>query len=156
MGSLASALRGAIISPEMLVVSVTAYLVINTPASLAHISRAIAAGPEAVKYLALAPVGIAVWCVAESKAVLLPTEDRKAMLQAWPRYPDLKYRIAVGLCFQALFALAAFSAWVYSPTFANPKSLIVASMGVFGSLFVGATFLMASIYVRGVTKRASA
>lgn len=156
MGNVKNALRGLIVSPEMLVVVTAAYLVIDTPNLFTRVSNAIATGPDAVKYLALLPAGVLAWSVTEAKSILLPREDTKALLQNWPRYPDLKARVGIGLGFQLLFALATFCAWVYSPTFENPKSFVVAGMSVVGSLVCSASFLMASIAARGITKRASA
>ncbi|WP_065089111.1 hypothetical protein [Acidihalobacter prosperus] len=155
MASIKSTLRWVFVSPEMLIIAVAAYLIINTPDSIRRISSAFAAGPDAVKYLALLPAAIFGWSITEAKSILLPAEDTKALLQNWPRYPDLKGRVAIGLCFQLLFALAAFSVWVYSPKFDDPKSFVVAVLSVAGSLISGSTFLMASIAVRGTTKRGS-
>lgn len=155
MTSIKSTLHGVFVSPEMLIIAVATYLVIDTPDSIRRISIGIAAGPDVVKYLALLPAAILVWSITEAKSILLPGEDKKALLQNWPRYPDLKGRVAIGLCFQFLFALAAFSVWIYSPKFDDPKSFVVAGMSLVGCLVSGSTFLMASITARGMTKRGS-
>ena len=155
MTSVKSALRGLFVSPEMLIIAVAIYLITDMPRSIAQISNAIAEGSDAVKYLALLPAAILVWSINEAKSILLPDEDKKALLQHWPRYPDLKSRVAVGLCFQLFFALATFSAWIYSPKFDDPRSFAVATMSVAGCLVGGATFLIASIAVRGIAKRGS-
>jgi hypothetical protein len=149
-------LRGAIVSPEFLVFVVAIYLVLNPPAVLARLAIAVAGGPAAVKYLALLPSGIFVWCVAEARSILLPSEDTKALLQKWSRFPDLKARVITGLVFEATFTLSAFIAWVYSPTLSVTLAFIVAAMGVVGSVVGASTFFLASVTVRSITKRACA
>ena len=148
-------IRGTLISPEMVVILIAAYLLMNTPKIVLRTATVIAAGPEAVKYIALLPAGVLVWCLSEAKSILLPSEDTKAILLNWPRYINLKFRVTSGLIFQLLFALASFSAWAYSPTFSAPKSLIIAVMSVIGSLICSATFFFASISIREILKRAN-
>lgn len=154
MGNVSRRLREAIISPEFLVVIVAVYLVLNPPAVVTTLATVVAGGPAAVKYLALLPSGTFVWCIAEARSILLPSEDTKALLQRWPRFPDLKARVIMGLVFEAVFALAAFVAWVYSPTLSVPLAFVVATMGVVGSIVGASTFFLASVTVRAITKRA--
>lgn len=156
MASVMSIVRSVLVSPEMLIITIAAYLILDTPDFMARIAIALAEGPDAVRYIALIPAAVFVWSIAEAKSILLPGEDTKALLQNWSRYPDLKGRVAIGLCFQFIFAFAALSMWVYSPKLDDPKSFVVAGMSVIGCLVCGSTFLMAAIAARGMTKRANA
>jgi len=155
MANVASHLRGAFVSPEMIVIAVALYMLVDTPEMVVRTANAIAAGPDVVKYIALLPAGVLIWSIPEAKSILLPGEDTKALLLNWPRYSYLKSRVVTGLVFQLLFATVAFFAWAYSPSFSVPKSFVAASMSVIGSLICGATFVLASITVRGIVKRVS-
>jgi multisubunit Na+/H+ antiporter MnhF subunit len=154
MGSVSRCLRGAIISPEFLIFVAVVYLVLNPPSVVDRLAAVVAGGPAAVKYIALLPSCIFVWCIAEAKSILLPSEDTKALLQRWPRFPDLKARVITGLIYQAIFAIGAFVAWIYSPTLNIPLAFVLAIMGVFGSVVGASTLFLASVAVRAITKRA--
>lgn len=154
MGNVPRRLRGAIVAPEFLVVVVAVYLILKPPSVVTVLAAVVAGGPAAVKYLALLPSGIFFWCIAEARSILLPPEDTKALLQRWPRFSELKARVITGLVFEAVFAIVAFIAWVYSPTLSRPLAFVVATMGVVGSVVGASTFFLASVTVRAITKRA--
>jgi hypothetical protein len=154
MSSVSSCLRGAIISPEFLVFIAAVYLVINPPSAIAGLAAMVASGPTAVKYISLLPSCIFVWCLAEGRSILLPSEDTKALLQRWSRFSDLKARVITGLIYEAIFAVGAFVAWIYSPNLSIPLAFVVATMGVVGSVVGASTFFLASITVRTITKHA--
>lgn len=156
MGRVSRCIRGAIISPEFLIFVAAVYLVLNPPSVVARLAAVVAGGPAAVKYIALLPSCIFVWCLAEGRSILLPSEDTKALLQRWPRFPDLIARVITGLIYEAIFAVTAFVAWIYSPTLSIPSAFVVATMGVVGSVVGASTFFLASVTVRTITKRACA
>lgn len=149
-------LRGAVISPEMVVAIAAAYMLVYTPEIMVKAANVVSKAPEAVKYMALLPAGVLVWSISEAKSILLPGEDRRALLVKWPRYGDLRDRVIIGLLFQCVFTAASFMGWVYSPSLVIPKSLVLVSMGVIGSAICAATLLLASLTVRGILKRENA
>lgn len=153
-----SAVRHAyyvIVSPEGLVVIIVAFALIRQPSWIAPVSSAFAKAPDAAKYVALAPAAVCVWCWRNGQGILFPPEDKKGRLQDWPRYPELKVRIFIGLLFQVLFAVSSFVGWVISPSLADPFSSVLVAGAIIGSGLGAWTFYGAAIAVREITKRAS-
>jgi len=155
MASIASHARGAVFSPEMVVLLTAIYLFVDDPDIVSRSASIVAAGPEAIKFVALVPAAVLVWCISEAKSILLPEEDIKAILIQWPRYSELKSRVVSGLFFQLLFAIGSFLAWAYSPTFSSSRGFSVMCMSVMGSFVGASTFFLAAVTLRGIMKRAS-
>lgn len=156
MASFRKTLYGIFVSPEFIVVLAIVWLTLYPPNIVVGFAEATTvSGPDAVKYVALLPVGIFVWCLAEAKGILFPVEDTKAILVDWPRYADLRVRVLTGLGYLALFTVVSFTAWAYSSHFRNSTCAVAMIVAVVGSLVSGCTFFLASIFVRSIVKRAS-
>lgn len=153
MSSLVDIFRRLVIAPEFVVVLVAAFFVYLEPEWVIAVSELLGSAPDGVKYIAIVPVGLFIWCIRQSRQILFPSEDVKGILQEWPRFSTLKTRVLLGVFYQVLFSISGVGAWLASPNLSSPTAVVFLAMAIIGS-FVGAvTFYLASIMVREITKR---
>ena len=153
MRELLDLVRRVIISPEFLVMILAILFLVSEPRWLDGITEVLSGAPEGVKYLSLITVAVAIWCLQQSKAILVPSEDSKGILQQWPKFQSLKKRVFIGLFFQAVFCALGIGAWIASPSLSNGSAVIVMGMSIVGALFGAATFYLAGIMAAEITKR---
>lgn len=68
---------------------------------------------EALKWLALVPLGIAGWTLNEARNVIFPDEKSVKILSKWPDYWKLKTHFYVGITFCALFVVPCLFIWFF-------------------------------------------
>lgn len=140
-------------SPEFVVASLAILALQVEPVWLSQVSKVFASAPDGVKYIALVPVGIALWCVQQSRIILFPQEDTKGLLQEWPKFIELKTRVLIGLIYQGVFSILGITAWFIAPKLDSGTSTVVMGMAVVGSLTGAVTFYLASLMATEITKR---
>lgn len=154
MKALARSLYYVAISPQTFVIIVVLFLVMARPDWVMSLSGAISDIHDAAKYVAFVPVAIFAWCWKNGQGILFPPEDIRGIILEWPRFPELKARVFIGLLFQVLFAISSVIAWFMSPSLAHPYSMIVVAGAIVGGAIGAWTFYMAAIATREITKRA--
>jgi len=147
--------RRLIISPEFVVILVATSLICTEPAWLIEISNKLHSVPDGVRYIAIIPVGVFVWCIQQSRVILFPAEDTKGILLEWPKFNALKNRVLLGILFQLVFSISSLGAWFMSPSFDNPTAVVVLVMAIVGSLVCAGTFYLASMVASEITKKYS-
>lgn len=112
-----------------------------------NICSALVDDAETVRWLALLPIGVAVWLFAETRKILWPDVENRAVLLKWPGYLRLKCCCGVALLYAAISSLMAISAVCLFKPGANglPMFMLLASTAV---VFVdAATCWVASLTV---------
>jgi len=155
MNKCVMAVKAALISPEMLVVLMALFWLLNVPEFLSSATDAASTAPQAVKYVSLIPAGVLVWSITEAKSILFPAEDAKGVLVSWPRYGELRQRVVIGLLFNLTFAVMATFLWVAPSYLSEPREVILTGMSILGSVVCASTLLTASLTVRAIAKNAN-
>ena len=70
------------------------------------LSQRIGQQSDVLKYAGLLPAGLVAYSLKVSKSILFPDADKRAALQAWARYWELKCGIVVGMIYSLVFAVA--------------------------------------------------
>jgi hypothetical protein len=147
MKRIATILRFFAISPEFLV-SVTGLALLNFwPNWFLWLGERIGQQAELLKYFGLLPAALVVYDSQIVKNILLPESDKRAVLQGWSRYWDLKCGGVVGLVYGIMFAMAGFSALLFDwrKPAAHYAALLITS--VVGALTVSASFYLTHIKI---------
>lgn len=140
-------LVATIISLEFVVLLVGAAGILVWQEQLARLTAMLSSDPEFLKYLALLPVGIAVWIFSEARTLLLPDGKARVVLHQWPDYWRLKAHFAVSLMYTAIFTVTGLAAWAFGLTAANPKGFVLLATSVLGQLIVAVSVYLAKISV---------
>jgi hypothetical protein len=147
MKRIAIILRFFAISPEFLV-SVTGLALFNFwPNWFLWLTERIGQQSELLKYFGLLPAALVVYDSQIVKNILFPDSDKRAILQGWGRYWDLKCGGVVGLVYGIIFAIAGFSALLFDwkKPAAHYAALLITS--VLGALTVSASLYFTHIKI---------
>lgn len=141
MKGIVAILRAFLISPEFVVSLGGVMLGVLFPDWFDWLSERIGRQSDVLKYAGLLPAGLVAYSLKVSKSILFPDADKRAVLQGWARYWELKCGIVVGMIYSLVFAVAGIVTLLFD--WKNPAAYqsavlltsVAGAMTVAGSLF---------------------
>lgn len=144
------------LSFEALVLSAAGMLWFVYRPELDSLVNAMSLSEEFMKYVLVAPVGIGIWVVNESRLLLQEDKESIKVLTAWPDYPLLKAHVWVGLIYCFIFAGISVVPWAAKSGFNNGTGLLFFLTAIVGQFIVAASVYAARIRVRELLAHTSA
>lgn len=123
---------------------------------LDSLANTLSLSEEFLKYIFVAPVGIGMWVVHESRLLLQEDKESIRVLIEWPDYPLLKAHVWVGLIYCFIFAAISVVPWAAESGVSNGAGLLLFLTAIAGQLIVAASVYVARIKVRELLAHASA
>lgn len=149
-------IRVAIVSLEAVVLFLAALVWFVFRTELEAVASSLSLNDEFLKYMFVAPVGIGLWVVNESRQLLQEDKESIRVLTAWPDYPRLKVHIWVGLVYCLAFAALSFVPWAAKSGVSSGAGLLLFVASIAGQFTVAASVYAARIKVRELLAHASA
>ena len=149
-------IRVTVVSLEALVLLSAGILWFLLRPELDSRANGLSLSEEFVKYIMVAPIGIGVWVVNESRLLLQEDKQSIRVLTEWPDYPMLKAHVWVGLVYCLIFAGTAIVPWAAKSGLSSGTGLLLFSTAITGQFIVAASVYAARIKVRELLAHASA
>lgn len=149
-------LRVVVISIEALVILLAAMVWIVFRSELESFAIVLTLNEEFLKYMFVAPVGLSLWVVNESRVLLQEDKETIKILTAWPEYRLLKIHIWVGLLYALLFAALSVVPWAAKSGVSSGTGLLLFVAAIAGQFIVAASVYTARINVKEIIAHASA
>lgn len=149
-------IRVFVFSLEALVVFIATLIWAVFAAELQSLANGLSLNEEFLKYMLVAPAGIAMWVVNESRQLLQEDKESIKLLTAWPDYPKLKIHVWVGLVYCLIFSVASLVPWAAKSGVNSAAGLLLFLASITGQLIVAASVYTARIRVRELLAHASA
>jgi hypothetical protein len=147
--------RVVVLSLEALVLLAASMIWLFFRPELNSLASSLALSEEFVTYIVLAPVGIGMWVVNESRLLLQEDKESIKLLIEWPDYPLLKVHVWVGLIYCFIFAAASVVPWAAKSGVSSGVGLLFFLSAIAGQLVVASSVYAARIKVREFLARAS-
>jgi hypothetical protein len=148
--------RVVFVSLEAVVLLLAALAWFVFGAELQGLASSLSLNDEFLKYMFVAPVGIGLWVVNESRQLLQEDKESIRVLTAWPDYPRLKVHVWVGLLYCLVFAALSFVPWAAKSGVSSGAGLLLFLASIAGQFIVAASVYAARIKVRELLAHASA
>ncbi|WP_270174486.1 hypothetical protein [Diaphorobacter sp. ED-3] len=123
---------------------------------LDSLANALSLSEEFLRYMLVAPVGIGMWVVNESRLLLQEDKESIRVLTEWPDYPLLKAHVWVGLIYCFIFAAVSLVPWAAKSGISNGTGLLLFLTAIAGQFIVASSVYAARIKVRELLAHASA
>lgn len=138
------------LSLEFLVIILAVLIHIAFTSELNSFARQATINKDALQYLALVPVGLAVWLANELR--LLVHEDRNAakLLIDWSEYWTLKVHIWVSLMYAAIFTATSLLPWIIVGGVSTGLGLLLLTSSIVGQLILAASVYGARFRVKEI------
>lgn len=149
-------LRVMAVSLEAVVLLLASLVWLVFRAELESLAGNLSLNEDFLKYLFVAPVGIWMWVVNESRQLLQEDKNHIKVLTGWPDYPQLKIHVWVGLLYAFVFAALSFIPWATKSGVSNGAGLLLMSASIAGQLIVAASVYAARTKVRELLAHVSA
>lgn len=145
-----------VVSLEALVLLLAALIWVVFAVDLQTFTNSLSLNEEFLKYIFVAPLGIGIWVVNESRQLLQEDKESIKLLTAWPDYPKLKIHVWVGLFYCLIFAAVSLVPWAAKSGVSSAAGLLLFLASITGQLIVAASVYAARIKVRELLAHASA
>lgn len=122
---------------------------------LDSLANTLSLSEEFLNYIFVAPVGIGMWVVNESRLLLQEDKESIRVLTKWPDYPLLKVHVWVGLIYGFIFAAISVVPWATKSGVSNGAGLLLLLTAIAGQLIVAASVYAARIKVQELLAHAS-
>jgi len=122
---------------------------------LDSLANTLSLSEEFLKYIFVAPVGVGMWVVNESRLLLQEDKESIRVLIGWPDYPLLKTHVWVGLIYCFIFAAISVVPWAAKSGVSNGAGLLFLVTAIVGQFIVAASVYAARIKVRELLAHAS-
>ena len=149
-------LRVVFVSCEAVVLVLAALVWFLFRSELEVLASSLSLNDEFLKYMFVAPVGIGLWVVNESRQLLQEDKESIRVLTEWPDYLRLKIHIWVGLLYCLTFAALSFVPWAAKSGVSSGAGLLLLLASIAGQFIVAASVYAARIKVRELVVHASA
>jgi hypothetical protein len=149
-------IRVAFVSLEAVVLFLAALVWFVFRAELEALAGGLSLNDEFLTYMFVAPVGIGLWVLNESRQLLQEDKETIRLLTEWPDYPRLKVHIWVGLLYCLVFAALSLVPWAAKSGVSSGAGLLLFVASIAGQLIVAAAVYAARIKVRELLAHASA
>ena len=149
-------IRVFVVSLEALVLLLAALIWVVYGVEIQSLADNLALNEEFLKYMFVAPVGVGMWVVNESRQLLQEDKESIKLLTAWPDYPRLKIHVWVGLLYCLIFAAVSLVPWAAKSGVNSAAGLLLFVTSFTGQLIVAASVYVARIKVRELLAHASA
>lgn len=149
-------IRVLLVSLEALVLLLTTLIWILFAEQLQSLANSLSINEDFLSFMFLAPVGIGVWVVNESRQLLQEDKESIKLLTAWPDYPKLKIHVWIGLIYSLIFAAISLASWAAQSDVSNGAGLLILLASIAGQLIVAASVYAARIRIRELLAHASA
>lgn len=149
-------IRVFVVSLEALVLLLAALTWAVFAVELQSLANSLSLNEEFLKYMFVAPVGVGMWVVNESRQLLQEDKESIKLLTAWPDYPKLKVHVWVGLVYCLIFAAISVVPWAAKSGVSSAAGLLLFLASITGQLIVAASVYAARIRVRELLAHASA
>lgn len=140
--------RVILVSVEAVVLFFAALIWLVFRVELQSLASNISLNDEFLQYMFVAPVGIGMWVVNESRQLLQEDKESIKVLTAWPDYPRLKVHIWVGLLYCLIFAALSLIPWAAKSGVSSGAGLLLFLASIAGQFIVAASVYTARIKVR--------
>lgn len=115
---------------------------------LKSIAAAISLDPELLKWLPLAPAGIAAWVVRETTALLQQDDHTVKTLTSWSDYWRLKAHVWVSIVYAFVFAAMGLAPLALKQSTNSAEGLLLLVTSVVGQIAVAVSLLNARFVVK--------
>jgi hypothetical protein len=149
-------LRVTVLSLEAVILLLAAMIWLVFRTDLESLASTLSLNEEFLKYMFVAPVGIGIWVVNESRLLLQEDKDTIKVLTAWPDYSLLKVHVWVALTYCLVFAALSLIPWAAKSGVSSGMGLLLFLVAVTGQFIVAASVYAARIKVRELLAHASA
>lgn len=149
-------IRVVFVSLEAAVLFLAALAWFFYKAEIEAVASSLSLSDEFLKYMFVAPVGIGLWVVNESRQLFQEDKESIRVLTTWPDYPRLKVHIWVGLLYGLVFSAISFVPWAAKSGVSSGAGLLLLVASIAGQFIVAASVYVARIKVRELLAHASA
>jgi hypothetical protein len=148
-------IRVFFVSLEALVLLLAALIWAVFAVELQSLANSLSLNEEFLKYMFVAPVGVGMWVVNESRQLLQEDKESIKLLTTWPDYPKLKVHVWVGLLYCLIFSAISLVPWAAKSGVSSAAGLLLFLASITGQLIVAASVYAARIRVRELLAHAS-
>lgn len=149
-------IRVTVLSFEALVILTAGMLWLVFKPELDSLANTLSLNEEFLKYMLVAPVGVGMWVVNESRLLLQEDKESIRVLTEWPDYSLLKVHVWVGLIYCFIFVAISVVPWAAKFGVSNGVGLLLFLTAIAGQFIVAASVYAARIKVRELLAHASA
>jgi len=127
-------IRVFFVSLEALVLLLAALVWAVFAEELQSLANSLSLNEEFLKYMFVAPVGVGMWVVNESRQLLQEDKESIKLLTAWPDYPKLKVHVWVGLAYCLMFSAISLVPWAAKSGVSSAAGLLLFLASITGQL----------------------
>lgn len=147
-------LQVLLVSVEALVLTIAWFMWTEFDSELHKFANSIALNDDALKYLTLLPVTLAVWIIKEARLLLQEDNETIGILTSWPDYWRLKTHTWVSLFYAVVFAGLSVIPWVVKAGISSSTGLLVFVASIAGQLSLAGSVYAARIRVKEIIAQA--
>lgn len=105
---------------------------------------------EKIKWLALIPVALLGWMIANAKELLFPEAPNAELLHDWPDYVMVKDRHIISLVSGALCSAFSVGVWMFCAVSTNALAFTVLTASILISIATFASYHLATVKIRNI------